>query len=327
MSRHVRFLIYPGFVLLDLGGPLDAFSFANRLCGDCYRLSVASLTGGPVPSSSGLEVNTERLPEAGADRLADTLIVVGAPEPPQAPWVDDLAAAIATAAPHTRRIASVCTGAFLLAASGVLDGRLATTHWFYAPELQQRYPALRVDGDRIYTRNGGVWTSAGMTAGIDMTLALIEEDLGKDAARSLSRMLVVYYRRPGGQYQFSSLLDFDPGSDRIRRTLSFARENLGSDLSVERLADAARLSVRQFGRAFTASTGLTPAKAVERMRVEAARPMVEDGRQSFEEIARLVGFIDPDRMCQSFVRTLGHTPQELRRLFRQVAPDGPRRTQ
>jgi len=318
MSRRVHFLVYPGFVLLDLGGPLDAFSFANRLCGESYQLSVTSLAGGMVRSSCGLEVNTEPFPEASAVTPADTLIVVGAPEPPEAPWVDALAAAIATVAPRTRRTASVCTGAFLLAASGVLDGRLATTHWFYAPKLQARYPALRVDGDRIYTRDGGVWTSAGMSAGIDMTLALIEDDLGPETAQAVARMLVVYYRRPGGQYQYSSLLAFDPGSDRIRRTLSFARENLGTDLTVERLAEVAHLSVRQFGRAFTSATGMTPAKAVERMRVEAARPMVEDGRQTFEEIARLVGFIDPDRMCQSFVRTLGHTPQELRRLFRRA---------
>ncbi|GAA4256861.1 GlxA family transcriptional regulator [Azospirillum formosense] len=323
MTRHVRFLVHPGFVLLDLGGPLDAFSFANRLCGECYRLSVASVAGGPVRSSCGLAVITDPLPEAGAESgaggPADTLIVVGAPEPPEGPPVEALAAAIAAAAPHTRRIASVCTGAFILAASGILDGRPATTHWFYAPRLQARYPELRVDGDRIHTCDGGVWTSAGLSAGIDMTLALIEEDLGQEAARSLARMLVVYYRRPGGQYQYSSLLDFDPGSDRIRRTLSFARENLAADLSVERLADVAHLSVRQFGRAFTTSTGMTPAKAVERMRVEAARTMVEDGRQTFAEIARLVGFIDPDRMCQSFLRVLGHSPQELRRQFRQAA--------
>jgi len=209
----------------------------------------------------------------------------------------------------------------VLGASGLLDGRSATTHWYYAPKLQALHPALRVDGDRIYTRDGNVWTSAGMSAGIDMTLALIEEDHGKERAQAVARMLVVYYRRPGGQYQFSSLLDFDPGSDRIRKTLSFARENLRNDLSVERLAEVAHLSVRQFGRAFSSATGMTPAKAIERLRVEAARPMVEDGRQTFDEIARLVGFIDPDRMHQSFLRTLGHTPQEIRRLYRPVAED------
>ncbi|NUB17539.1 AraC family transcriptional regulator, partial [Azospirillum brasilense] len=204
----------------------------------------------------------------------------GLREPAEGPSVEALAAAVAAAASHTRRIASVCTGAFILAASGILDGRLATTHWFYAPRLQARYPELRVDGDRIHTCDGGVWTSAGLTAGIDMTLALIEEDLGQESARSLARMLVVYYRRPGGQYQYSSLLNFDPGSDRIRRTLSFARENLAKDLSVERLADVAHLSVRQFGRAFSAATGITPAQSVCRYRVETWRTQVGGGRET-----------------------------------------------
>jgi transcriptional regulator GlxA family with amidase domain len=147
---------------------------------------------------------------------------------------------------------------------------------------------------------------------------LIEEDLGREIAQAVARMLVVYYRRPGGQYQFSSLLDLDPGSDRIRKALSYARENLREDLPVERLAKVASLSVRQFGRAFASSTGMTPAKAIERLRIEAAQPMVENGRQTFDEIARLVGFVDPDRMSQSFIRVLGRTPQEIRRLSRQA---------
>src|SRR5690606_16065112 len=150
----------------------------------------------------------------------------------------------------------------------------------------------------------GVWTSAGMSAGIDMTLALIEDDLGKDIALAVARMMVVYYRRPGGQQQYSSLLELDPVPDRIKSALHYAREHLDGDLSVERLAEAARLSVRQFSRAFAASTGLTPAKAVERLRVEVARPRIEDGRETFEVIARAVGFRDPERMRQSFMRML-----------------------
>ncbi len=165
-----------------------------------------------------------------------------------------------------------------------------------------------------------------MTAGIDMTLALIEEDLGMEVAQAVARMLVVYYRRPGGQYQYSSLVALDPGSDRIRKTLSFARENLATDLSVDQLAEICCLSVRQFGRAFTAATGMTPAKALERLRVEAARPMVADGRHTFDEIARIVGFGVPDRMAQSFLRITGHTPSELRRAWRErdgQFPHGP----
>ncbi|MCY1403658.1 HTH-type transcriptional activator RhaS [compost metagenome] len=155
-----------------------------------------------------------------------------------------------------------------------------------------------------------------MSAGIDMSLAMIEQDLGKELARAVARMLVVYFRRPGGQYQFSSLVDFDPGADRIRATLSFAREHLGENLSVERLAQVANLSVRQFGRAFASSTGVTPARAVERLRVEAARPLVEAGWQTLEEVARLNGFINTGRMHQSFLRVVGRSPLELRRSAR-----------
>ena len=223
---------------------------------------------------------------------------------------------IRTAAAGARRTASVCMGAFLLAASGLLDGQRATTHWRFAAKLQAMYPALRVDGDRIFVNEGGVWTSAGMTAGIDMTLALIEEDLGRDISRAVARMLLVYYRRPGGQMQYSSLLDLDPESDRIRRTLSFAREHLSEPLSVEQLAEVAHLSLRQFSRAFIAATGMSPAKAVERLRVEAARPMVEDSRETLEAIARAVGFADPERMRQSFVRVSGQPPRTLRRAAR-----------
>jgi len=309
MPRHVGFLIYPGFALLDLSGPLEVFLNASQLSSCDYRLTVTSLGGGLVCSACGVAVVTEAL----LPRSFDTFIVVGATEPPEGEWVAELATVIRDISRRSRRTASVCTGTFLLAASGLLDGRPATTHWYYAPQLQMRYPALYVDGVRMWTEADGMWTSAGMSAGIDMSLAMIEQDLGKDIARSVARMLVVYCRRSGGQYQFSSLVDFDPGSDRIRTALSFAREHLRENLSVERLADIANLSVRQFGRAFASSTGVTPARAVERMRVEAARPLVEDGRQTFEEIARLNGFINAGRMHQSFLRVVGRTPLALRR--------------
>ncbi|VVN86397.1 HTH-type transcriptional regulator CdhR [Pseudomonas fluorescens] len=314
MARRIGFLVYPGFVLLDLSGPLEVFSNASQLSSSDYLLTVVSMEGGMVRSACGLPVFTEPLQPCAFD----TFMVVGAPEPPEGEWVAEPAAAIRDISTRSRRTASVCTGAFLLAASGVLDGRTATTHWYYAPQLQARHPAVRVDGDRMWSEDEGMWTSAGMSAGIDMSLAMIEQDLGKATALSVARMLVVYYRRPGGQYQFSSLLDFDPGSDRIRTTLSFAREHLRDNLSVERLAEVANLSVRQFGRAFASSTGMTPARAVERLRVEAARPQVEDGWQTFEEIARLNGFIEAGRMCQSFRRVIGRTPQELRHCARQA---------
>jgi transcriptional regulator GlxA family with amidase domain len=178
------------------------------------------------------------------------------------------------------------------------------------------YPNIHVDGDRIFLEEAGVWTSAGMTAGIDMTMALIEQDRGREICRAVARNLVKYYRRPGGQLQHSSLLDLDPDSDRIRQALIFAREHLNEQLTVERLADVAHLSVRQFARAFLAATSMTPAKAIERLRVEAARPRVEDSRETLDVIAQTAGFDDSERMRQSFVRVLGQSPLAVRRVAR-----------
>ena len=321
MSRHVAFFVYPGFVLLDLSGPLEAFSAAEELAPGSYRITVMSLQGGEIDSSTRLKVMTQ----PAVAKAIDTFIVVGdcalADQTVPPDTIDFIRAASADA----RRTASVCMGAFLLAAGGLLDGRRATTHWRFAPKLQTRYPAIRVDGDRIFVNESGVWTSAGMTAGIDMVLALIEEDLGRDLSRAVARMLVVYFRRPGGQLQYSSLLDLDPESDRIRRALSFAREHLSDQLSVERLADVAHLSPRQFSRAFFAATGMPPAKAVERLRAEVARSRVEDGRETLETIARAVGFVSPERMRQSFIRIFGQPPRVLRgsaRTVEKAAPHG-----
>lgn len=312
MARHIAFFVYPGFVLLDLSGPLEAFARAEEMAPGSYRLSVMSLDGGEVDSSARLRVMTEK----AVTHAIDTFIVVGdfaLPDRTVSPATIDFVRAASVGA---RRTASVCMGAFLLAASGILDGRRATTHWRFAPKLKALHPAVRVDGDRIFLNEAGVWTSAGMTAGIDMVLALIEEDLGREISRAVARMLVVYYRRPGGQLQYSSLLDLDPGSDRIRQALSFAREHLSEPLQVERLAEAAHLSVRQFSRAFVATTGMSPAKAIERLRVESARVLVEDTRQTLETIARAVGFADPERMRQSFIRVLGQPPSMLRQAMR-----------
>lgn len=310
MTRHLCFLVYADFVLFDLSGPLEAFNLARALTGGAYRLTVASLAGGLVRSSSGLEVMTVPF----TDEAVDTLLVPGAPAPLDGPEVGALAAALGPA--RVRRCASICTGAFLLGRAGLLDGRQATTHWLGVPQLQAQFPAARVEGDRIFVRDGAIWTSAGMSAGIDMALALIEDDLGADVARTVARLMVVYHRRPGGQNQFSALLDLDPASERIRRVLTHARDHLAEDLGVERLAAIAGLSVRQFSRVFAAACGMTPARAIERLRVEAARPRVEDGRDSFEAIARHHGFGDTDRLCQAFLRVLGQTPQEARRRAR-----------
>jgi transcriptional regulator GlxA family with amidase domain len=315
IARHVAFFIYPHFNLIDLSGPLDAFAVATDMAPGQYRFTIMSLEGGEIESWSGAKVTSKVAVPDGID----TFVIVGDPKMADREVSSETIAFIRVAAAGARRTASVCMGAFLLATSGLLDGRRATTHWRFAARLQAMYPAVRVEGDRIFLNERGVWTSAGMTAGIDMTLALIEEDLGREISRAVARMLVVYYRRPGGQMQYSSLLDLDPGSDRIRSALIFAREHLSEPLSVERLAEVARLSVRQFGRAFVAGTGMTPAKAIERLRVEAARPRVEDGQETLDVIAQAVGFADSERMRQSFIRILGHPPRALRRTAQKAA--------
>ncbi|AFL51334.1 putative AraC family transcriptional regulator [Sinorhizobium fredii USDA 257] len=219
----------------------------------------------------------------------------------------------------SRRVAAPCTGAFVLAEAGLLDGRRATTHWAFARRLQERFPAVKVEDDRIFIVDGSVWTSAGMTATIDLALAMIEKDHGQDVARSVARKLVVYHRRAGGQSQFSALLELEPKSDRIQKSIDYAKANLDGVLSVEELAEAAGLSPRQFSRAFRAETGQSPAKAVENLRVEAARLMMEQGRHSMDVIAVETGFADPDRMRRAFLRTLGQPPQTIRRNARESA--------
>ena len=316
MTRHIVFIVSPAFELLDLSGPLSAFDMARRHEPDAYRLTVASETGGLVTCSSGVGVTSAPL----AGLSADTLVVAGGPELPGSAVTPSLVAAFLAAAGDARRVTSVCTGAFLLAAAGLLDGRRATTHWRAAPLLQAAFPRVRVDADRIFIEDGRIWSSAGITAGIDLALALVEADLGVEAARRVARDLVVYHRRPGGQSQFSALLELEPPSDRIRAALAFAREHLHEPLPVDRLADAARLSPRQFGRAFLAGTGQTPAKAVERLRAETARAAVEDGAEPLEQIARRTGFGDPERMRLAFIRAFGHPPQALRRAARTGSP-------
>jgi transcriptional regulator GlxA family with amidase domain len=309
MIRDVGFLVYPDFQLLDLSGPLAAFQIAGRLSpGEAYGLPVVSRQGGLVASSSGLAVMTRPV----GDAVFDTFIVVGG----SLHETEELATIVRSSATRARRVASVCTGAFILAEAGLLDGRAATTHWRHIAALQRRYPRVKVAGNRIFTKDGAIWTSAGISAGIDLALALFEEDRGRELSRATARELVVYHRRQGGQSQFSTMLDLDPESDRIRAALAFAREHLHERLSVERLAGIACLSPRQFGRAFLAETGETPAKAVERLRAEAARLRIETSAEAIEVIARQVGFSDPERMRRAFLRSFGQPPQGIRRAAR-----------
>ncbi|MBB2205915.1 GlxA family transcriptional regulator [Gluconacetobacter takamatsuzukensis] len=310
--HQIGLFICPNHRILDLAGPLGAFEEANDFVeGGAYSVAVISERGGAVVGSSGVPVQTHPF----RDMAFDTVILIGGDiEPFQDPGV---IAAAKDLASRTARVASVCTGAFLLAGAGLLDGRRATTHWRIAPELQQRYPLVRVEMDRIFVSDNNVWTSAGISAGIDLALALIETDFGPEIAREVARELVVPYRRSGGQSQFSAMSQMEPESDRIRMALAFARDHLVEPLPIERLAEAARLSVRQFGRAFRRQTGETPARAVERLRVEAAGIRLQSGSEPIEQIARAVGFTDPERMRRAFVKLHGQPPQAVRRAGRQ----------
>ncbi|WP_175838743.1 GlxA family transcriptional regulator [Burkholderia anthina] len=309
--HRIGFFVCRGYDVLDLGGPLSAFNQVATVAGHTpYDLHVVSQSGGAISGNSGVPIETK----PAARRTFDTVVFVGGDiAPMQTP--ENIAAARKLGA-KASRVASVCTGAFLLAETGLLDGRRATTHWRYTAQLQSRFPLTRVEGDSIYIADGHIWTSAGIASGIDLALAMIERDMGADVARDVSRLLVVPYRRPGGQSQFSAMSHMEPESDRIRIALNFAREHLAEALPVERLADAARLSPRQFGRAFRRETGETPARAVERLRVEAARLRLQDGSEPIEQIALAVGFTDPERMRRAFVKLHGHPPQSIRRQSR-----------
>ncbi len=309
---HVSMVLTPGFQFLALGVQA-AFELANVLAGEAYyTLSIASVEGGPVPSSSGFSVPTTRLSEVGP---VDTLLLLAGLVPP--PRQDEATLdTLRMVAREARRVAGLCTGSFLLAQMGLLEGRRATTHWSYARQMREEFPNVRVEDDRIFINEGAVWTSAGLTAGLDLSVALIEKDLGRDVASASARRLVMHHRRAGGQSQHSELLALAPSSDRIQKALIHAKTHLSNPLTVEELAEVAALSPRQFSRAFRAETGQTPAKAVEQLRLESARLMIEDTRHPMDRIARESGFVDLRRMREAFMRQYGQPPQALRRLAR-----------
>jgi transcriptional regulator GlxA family with amidase domain len=309
MIRRTGFVIYEDFQILDLTGPMAAFEVASRHVQGAYEICTVSRLGGPVRSSCGLTVIAEPFGQAGFD----TLVVVGGWGVRAAAIDPKTLAFVERAAKGTRRMTSVCSGTYVLAAAGLLDGKTATTHWRRAADLARRFPKINVEPDRIFVRDGAIWTSAGITAGIDLALAMIGEDLGESVAAATAKELVVHHRRPGGQSQFSAMIDLPVASDRVGRALAFARARLAEPLSVEMLAQAAGLSPRQFSRTFLNETGLTPAKAVERLRVEAARAAVEAGRTPIDRIALVSGFGDPERMRRAFVRAFGQPPQAMRR--------------
>ncbi|WP_029002131.1 GlxA family transcriptional regulator [Azohydromonas australica] len=306
----IGFVVFPRFDLLAFSA-VTALQTANRvLSGDFYEVTLLSEHGGPVMASAGFRVETRPFGDAVFDTV---LLATGIETDAGSPG---LYAFVRRALGSARRVVAPCTGAFLLAEAGVLDGRHATTHWRFARDLQQRFPKVRVDDDQIFVVDGPVWTSAGMAATLDLALALIEQDHGRTVSREVARRLVVYHRRAGGQPQISALLELEPKSDRIRKVLDHARAHLANALSVEELAEVAGLSPRQFSRAFSAETGRSPARAVEQLRVEAARVLLEQGRLQMDLIAREVGLVDRERMRRAFVRTLGQPPRTLRQASR-----------
>ena len=312
--RTVLVAVFEGFQILDAAGPIAAFEIAAHYAPGAYRIRIASSAAGMVASSSGVRWPAEALK---SQSNVDTLIVSGGAGTYGAMQDAAFIAAIKRLSTRVRRTSSVCSGAFLLAQAGLLNGKRATTHWRRAPLLQKAFPKVRVDADCIHIKDGSVWTSAGVTAGIDLALAMIAEDLGEKIATDVAREMVVYAKRPGGQAQHSALLDLDAPSSRFAELNSWMRDHLHEDLSVERLAAHAAMSPRNFSRVYATETGVTPAKAVERLRADTARAALQQGA-SFQDIAERTGFGDPERMRRAFIRLYGAPPAAMRRTLRQA---------
>jgi transcriptional regulator GlxA family with amidase domain len=320
-SPRVVFVTYKGVSLLDLSGPLEAFRVAAAFArpqerNTTYECIVVSARGGRVMTADGVELNTKSV-RSIADKSIDTLIAPGAF------LVDDvtrdraLVQWIRKTAPECRRVCSVCVGGFLLAEAGILDGRRAATHWMHAPLLANRYPAVTVEPDAIFVRDGRVWSSAGVTSGIDLALALIEQDAGRKVAIDVARMLVVYLKRAGGQSQYSALLaaQAQSESDTFSELEQWIAEHLKTDLRVEVLAEQVHMSPRNFARLYAKTRGRTPAKAVEAIRIDAARRRLEETADRIETVADKCGFSDEEQMRLSFIRLLGIPPRDYRKRF------------
>jgi transcriptional regulator GlxA family with amidase domain len=312
---RLGYIVFPGFQMMGFAG-MSAFEYANAtLEKPWYDVRLLSENGGTIASSLGMRIETESF----AVGNFDTIVVGGGPGPVVA--TPGLIAYVRQALRASRRVASICTGAFVLADAGALAGRRATTHWAHTRELRRRFPDIKVEEDRIFVTDGPVWTSAGLTAGIDLAVGMVEHDLGTDVARRVAKILVMHHRRAGGQSQHSALLDLEAKSDRIQSALVYAKRHLQTPLAVEQLAAEVNLSPRQFSRAFRAETGQSPAKAVETLRVEAARVMLEQGRHSIEAVADETGFADRERMRRAFLRAFGQPPQAMRRAARKPAAE------
>ncbi len=309
----IGILVFPDFQLLDAAGPISVFEVAGRCAGTAASIRVLAEMPGPVRSSSGVEMLARGLRSAGS---FSTLIVAGGEGVNAASQSAKISAFVRAAAKRGVRIASVCSGAYVLAEAGLLDGRRATTHWGRTRHFLSAYPKVKLEPDKIFVQDGEIWSSAGISAGIDLALALVAEDFGEEVSQQTARQLVVYHRRSGGQSQFSSLLELKASAQRFGPLLTWAREHLDAPLTVEDLAEQAGMSTRHFTRAFIAETGSTPSKAVERLRLEVARQQVQSSTEAIERVAQAAGFRDPERMRRAFIRAFGQPPQSLRRAAR-----------
>ena len=320
-SRRIVITAYDGVSLLDLAGPLEAFRIASTFGGPradrvSYECSVVSVRGGPVQTASGVVLVTESVRTLSRTQI-DTLIVPGAFLVDDVTRDRDLVRWVGKEAATCRRVCSVCIGSFLLAEAGLLDGRRAATHWMHTPLLATRHPKVDVEPDAIFVRDGRVWSSAGVTTGIDLALALIEEDVGRQVAMNVARVLVVYLKRSGGQSQYSALLaaQAESESETFDPLDRWIAEHLKEDLRVEALAERVHMSPRNFARAYAEKRGCTPAKAVEAIRVDAARRRLEETEERIESLAETSGFSSEEQMRCAFIRIVGIPPREYRKHF------------
>jgi transcriptional regulator GlxA family with amidase domain len=315
--KTIALLAMPGVQLLDVSGPLDVFAEANAQARHpVYRLMVVASRKGPIASSSGARLLPDFVIGDPGEPGIDTLLVAGCPnaevikpDPRAVEWLRQVA-------PKTRRYGSVCAGAFLLAATGLLDGRRVTTHWAAAERLAQAYPSLKIEADAIHIRDGKLRTAAGVTAGLDLALALVEEDLGREIALRVAAQLVMYFKRPGGQMQFSRSDAAAPaGRSALQELQRWVAAHPASEHTVSSLAGRMNLSPRHFTRLFRGEVGVTPARWVEAARVSAARRLLETGNQSPKQVAAHCGFTDVDLLRRAFTRHVGVTPAEYRKRF------------
>jgi transcriptional regulator GlxA family with amidase domain len=316
-TRTVAILALPGVQLLDVSGPLDVFAEANvQARREVYRLLLIASRAGEICTSSGTRLVPDMTIGTPLREPIHTLLVAGCPK------AADMSPALAVTnwlrqvVPATRRYGSVCSGAFFLAAAGLLDGKRVTTHWAVADRLAEIYPSIAVDADAIHVRDGKLRTAAGVTAGLDLALSLVEEDVGRDIAMKVAGQLVMFFKRPGGQMQFSRHGETLPaGRSALQEVQRFIAANPASDHSVTRLAGRSGLSPRHFARLFRTEVGVTPAGWVEAARVSAARRMLESGREAPKQVAVQCGFANADVLRRAFVRHVGVTPAEYRKSY------------